>query len=92
MKLNELVCPNCGLKCLTDADYTTCASCQYLFYACQSRSVKMPPSLTGAIVIGPITPPPPMPWIGTPWPGTGSITVSTGGMVDSTGVVVQAWN
>ena len=90
MKLNELVCPNCGLKCLTDADYTTCASCQYLFYACQSRSVHLP---TGTIVIGPVVVQPPMPWCDTQWPlGSGGITVSTGDMVDSPGIVVTAWN
>ena len=42
MKLNELVCPTCGLKCMTDASYTTCASCQTMFYASQSRSVDNP--------------------------------------------------
>lgn len=39
MKLNELVCPKCGLRCFVDAAYTTCDSCQTVFYANQSRTV-----------------------------------------------------
>jgi len=53
MKLNELVCPTCGLKCLTDAAWTTCASCNTLFYANQSRSVDSPLPLAPKIVINP---------------------------------------
>ena len=37
MKLNELVCPSCGLKCMTDAAETTCSSCNLHFTASQSR-------------------------------------------------------
>jgi len=51
MKLNELVCPTCGLKCMTDASYTTCASCNTLFYACQSRSVDCPQPLNPGVTI-----------------------------------------
>jgi hypothetical protein len=58
MKLNELVCPTCGLRCLTDASYTTCASCNAFFYANQSRSVDNPlPLYTGLkIVVNPVSP------------------------------------
>lgn len=52
MKLNELVCPSCGLKCLVDASYTTCASCNTFFYASQSRSVDSPAPLNPMIGIG----------------------------------------
>ena len=96
MKLNELVCPHCGLKCLTECVYTTCASCQYFFYASESRSVKLPPSndLTGTIVIGPMQVQPLMPWVVTPYPpGSGSITVSTtDNQLTSSEIVVQSWN
>lgn len=61
MKLNELVCPSCGLKCLVDTAYTTCASCNTFFYACQSRSVDnpTPPTQPGYLKITwpPIQPP-----------------------------------
>jgi hypothetical protein len=46
VKLNELICPTCGLKCMTDAAYTTCDSCQTTFYASQSRSVQHWPMIT----------------------------------------------
>ncbi len=42
MKLNELVCPSCGLRCMVDASFTTCASCNTFFAADQSRSVDNP--------------------------------------------------
>ena len=38
MKLNELVCPACGLKCLVDTSYTSCDACGAHFTAAQSRS------------------------------------------------------
>lgn len=53
MKLNELVCPSCGLKCMTDATYTTCDSCNTLFYANQSRSIDNPAPLAPNVVIWP---------------------------------------
>jgi hypothetical protein len=53
MKLNELVCPICGLKCMTDASYTTCASCNTTFYAHQSRSVDCPVPVGPSITINP---------------------------------------
>jgi len=51
MKLNELVCPTCGLKCMTDASHTTCDSCMTFFYASQSRSVDCPQPLNPGITI-----------------------------------------
>lgn len=61
MKLNELVCPSCGLKCMVSASYTTCASCNTFFYACQSRSVDSPMPLAQpniGTIIYPTTIPP----------------------------------
>jgi hypothetical protein len=94
MKLNELVCPTCGLKCMTDAAYTTCASCQTTFYAAQSRSVDNPAPLSGQIVVWPtIAPHPHVPyvtWVGTvPEPITG-FSISTGGTTDQ--AICQVWN
>lgn len=73
MKLNELVCPTCGLKCLVDASYATCASCNTFFYASQSRSVDNPLPLnplpgTGTIRYVPCTQPvlQPDPFVGQP--------------------------
>ena len=57
MKLNELVCPTCGLKCLTDTSCVTCDSCQTYFHANQSRSVDCPVPVLQPIQITPgITP------------------------------------
>lgn len=47
MKLNELVCPACGLKCLVDAACTTCDGCNTYFTAPQSRSRDLPEPLPG---------------------------------------------
>lgn len=60
MKLNELVCPSCGLKCMVDTSYTTCASCNTFFYACQSRSVDQPMQIVppGTTIVWPQTIPP----------------------------------
>jgi len=103
MKLNELVCPTCGLKCMTDAHYATCASCQTYFHASQSRSVDYPAPLTPTpnviitwpTVIGPtIVPQPDYPttWVtvGDPPPYR---SVSTGGTVGSTDQPsLRVWN
>jgi hypothetical protein len=96
MKLNELICPTCGLKCMTDASYTTCASCNTLFYANQSRSVDSPAPLIpeGIITSWPWTQPQPVTpyitWVGTvPEPTTGG-SVGTGGLTDQTSY--QVWN
>lgn len=96
MKLNELVCPSCGLKCMTDASYTTCASCQTTFNANQSRSVDYPVPLTpplGGVSWPWIQPPPVTPyitWVGTmPSPAAGG-SVSTGGLTSD--VQYQVWN
>jgi len=35
-KLNELICPTCGLKCYTSSAYTRCDGCQTVFYASES--------------------------------------------------------
>lgn len=104
MKLNELVCPNCGLRCFTDASYTTCASCNTHFYAAQSRSVDCPQPFP-YITIGPlpINPQPvisPQPiWVapfgppGSPYGPTVICETSIGGSLvidDSEGC--QVWN
>jgi len=102
MKLNELVCPTCGLKCLTDDAYTTCASCGLCFNACQSRSVDCPTPVLqpGQITtpqpiqitpwpVAPLTPQPLVPYPYITWVGDMSIC-STGGMTD--GVECQVWN
>ncbi|MGD9728539.1 MAG: hypothetical protein AB7L09_00790 [Nitrospira sp.] len=76
MKLNELICPKCGLKCLTSSSYVTCDSCQTHFTASQSRSVDnpvplQPPYQVGPIQIGPIVQDPvtyPWPYLPPSWP------------------------
>lgn len=35
-KINQLVCPTCGLVCYTRCAYTTCDGCQTMFYASES--------------------------------------------------------
>jgi hypothetical protein len=45
MKINELVCPTCGLKCFTSHAYTRCDGCQTVFYASESGQCK-PPNFT----------------------------------------------
>ena len=107
MKLNELVCPSCGLKCMTDASYTTCASCQTTFSANQSRSVDNPvplgqpgsvitwPTIIGPTLVGPTTIP--QPNHPTTWVTVGDPppyrSVSTGGTVGSTDQTgLQVWN
>jgi hypothetical protein len=94
MKLNELVCPGCGLKCLVDAAYTTCASCNTYFTAAQSRSVDSPAPLGPQITISPqITAPvihPILPWVVTP-----NDPSTTGGSICSTqqdGFTYEVWN
>jgi len=105
MKLNELVCPTCGLKCLTDIAYTTCASCGLAFNANQSRSVDfpspiqqpnqiIPPIQITPWPVAPLQPQPPIvnPNITYPyftWEGGGSMC-STGGVTD--GFECQVWN
>jgi len=42
MKVNELVCPTCGLKMYTKCSYATCDGCQTYFHASQSRK-SVPP-------------------------------------------------
>ncbi len=39
-KVNELVCPNCGLRCFTPYAYTRCDGCGTVFYASQSAHVR----------------------------------------------------
>ncbi len=74
MKLNELVCPTCGLKCLTDEVYTTCASCNTCYYASQSRSVDNPTPVQLAPVqitpwpVAPLNPQPLAPQWPITWP------------------------
>lgn len=76
MKLNELVCPACGLKCMVEASFTVCDACGAHFTAAQSRSRDVPdpypapntitwPGIT--ITPSPIRPPY---TIGDPPPGT----------------------
>lgn len=36
MKINELICPTCQLRCFTDKAYTTCDACGTNYYASQS--------------------------------------------------------
>lgn len=96
MKLNELVCPTCGLKCLTDCAYTTCASCSTLFYASQSRSVDYPQPLSPWVtIIEPQLVPLPQPniqvtpvWVHPPNPFDCSGTVT----VSQDGVTYESWN
>lgn len=92
MKLNELVCPSCGLKCLVDTAYTACDACGAHFTAAQSRSrdVPAPYPTPGTITWpqitwpGPLRPPytvgdpPPgtQPLIGDPIPGTQPIWIA----------------
>lgn len=96
MKLNELVCPTCGLKCLTEASYTTCDSCQTFFYASQSAGVKLPVKVDIVWPGGPFvqeTPVQPLvnqPWTGTPYPYK-SFTMGTGQLVNSQDDY-QIWN
>lgn len=96
MKLNELVCPSCGLKCMVSASYTTCASCNTFFYANQSRSVDNPLPMPAAVrIIWPQLPPPVSPWRsadpiwvvpidGAPPPWGPNITFGIGGTVTTT--------
>ena len=37
MKLNELICPKCGMKMLTNCSYATCDACNTFFYASQMK-------------------------------------------------------
>jgi len=97
MKLNELVCPSCGLKCMVDAAFTTCDGCNTYFHASQSRSRDNPVPLAQPQPHVTITWPPfridpniqiqPVitPWITPNDPGvTGpSIWPSCGGVVSS---------
>ena len=75
MKLNELVCPTCGLKCLTDETYTTCASCNTYYYASQSRSVDNPTPIQQQPIqitpwpVTPLVPQPPITWPYITWIG-----------------------
>jgi len=85
MKLNELVCPNCGLKCLTKSYYATCAGCRNFFYASQSATCNPPPPNVQIIPIQvyPTTPITGPYYWQTPYTTTGgsgwSGTISTGG-------------
>jgi hypothetical protein len=100
MKLNELICPSCGLKCLVDASYTTCDGCQTYFSAAQSRSRDNPAPLGAQITVNPyitaplIQPLQPqiMPWVVTP----NDPSATGGGSVTSTvvpdGVTYEVWN
>ena len=44
MKLNRMICPNCGHETLTDCAYTCCDSCQTMFYAAQSARPSVYPA------------------------------------------------
>lgn len=35
-KINEMICPRCGLRCFTPDAYVTCDGCQTMFYAGES--------------------------------------------------------
>lgn len=73
MKLNELVCPACGLKCMVEASFTVCDACGAHFTAAQSRSRDNPEPYPApnTITWPTITPPTtwPAPYIGDPPPG-----------------------
>ena len=43
MKLNKMVCPNCGHEFWTECAYGTCDACQTMFYAASSRECQPPP-------------------------------------------------
>lgn len=95
MKLNELVCPACGLKCITDDVQTTCDSCQTQFTAAQSRRQ---PALSPYPVIVPqpfpgypIYPTPYITWIGTGTDSGGNATIS-GISNENGGVEVEVWS
>lgn len=93
MKLNELVCPSCGLKCMTDASYTTCASCNTFFYANQSRSVDSPAPLVaplGGITIAPWPSQQIVPYI--TWVGTVPPPTTTGTVVSIPDAQYQVMN
>ncbi len=49
-KVNELVCPTCGLRCFTKCAYATCDGCQTLFYASESAH-KKPITVTETTII-----------------------------------------
>lgn len=67
MKLNELVCPSCGLKCMTDCAYTTCDGCGAHFTAAQSRSRDNPaPYPAPGTITWPTILPNTQPYIGDP--------------------------
>ena len=85
MKLNELVCPTCGLKCLTDHAYTMCDGCGLTFYAYDSKTCN-PPAAPVTILPPPTIIPmrPPADW----GPFTG--VVQAGGTVFSGDY--QLWN
>lgn len=94
MKLNELVCPSCGLKCLVDAAYTNCDGCGTHFTAAQSRSRDNPAPLGIQITIdpnvtAPIIHPTVTPWVVPPnYPTTGTAITGT----QSDGVTYEVWN
>jgi hypothetical protein len=61
MKINQMICPQCGHIMYTDTDYVTCSSCNTHFYASQSRKL---------VLNQPMYVPPPVyiPQTFTPWP------------------------
>ena len=56
MKLNDLTCPSCGLRCLADTAYTTCDACHRNFTAAESQGVQVP-NPPGSITIQPVVVP-----------------------------------
>lgn len=42
MKINHMICPNCGHDSYTNCDYETCSACNTFFYAAQSRTCRYP--------------------------------------------------
>lgn len=38
MKINHMICPNCGHDFFVDCAYATCDACQTFFYAGESKT------------------------------------------------------
>lgn len=107
MKLNELICPGCGLKCLVDSAYTSCDGCGAHYTAAQSRSRDNPaPYPTPNVITTPIIQidpnvvqiQPPIQWV-NPIPNdpyvTGPGLIDGSGTICSTGqdgVTYEVWN
>ena len=43
MKINEAICPTCGLRAFTNCAYLTCDGCQTFFYLSQGGHRNPPP-------------------------------------------------